>query len=161
MYALTLFLSACLVSLNSISQTPAYNNKDLNELNALPAKWQRYWNTHNMDSMGTLLREDVDFVTVTGRWSKGKSEAIKHHKERHSFMFKSSVWQNDSIAIKYVKPDLAILHIGWGMSGDVEADGTPRKPRHGIFTWVVTKQKNKWLLLSVHNVNISATIPAP
>ena len=102
MYALTLLLSACLVSLNSISQTPAYNNKDLNELNALPAKWQRYWNTHNMDSMGTLLREDVDFVTVTGRWSKGKSEAIKHHKERHSFMFKSSVWQNDSIAIKYV-----------------------------------------------------------
>jgi hypothetical protein len=26
--------------------------------------------------------------------------------------------------------------------------------RHGIFTWVVIKEKGQWQLLAVHNVNI-------
>ena len=155
MHTLSLFLIACIVSYNAFSQNPTYNNRDLNALKELPVKWQNYWNSHNMDSMGTLLREDVDFVTVGGRWIKGKAEAISHHKERHQIVFKASVWQNDSIAIKYVKPDLAVMHIVYSLSGDVNPDGTPRTPRRGIFTWVVIKQKTQWLLLTAHNVVIS------
>jgi len=46
------------------------------------------------------------------------------------------------VEVKYVKPDLAIMHIRWGIKGDFDHDGTPREPRHGIFTWVVIKEKN-------------------
>jgi hypothetical protein len=65
------------------------------------------------------------------------------------------------VNIKYVKSDLAIIHVGWGITGDLDADGTPRKPRHGIFTWVVIKTKGQWLLLAVSNVNIRATTSQP
>ena len=160
MRTLYLLLICCMASFNCFSQNKTYSRKDLNALNALAGKWQNYWNSHKMDSMGTLLRNDVDFVTVAGRWLKGKAEAIEHHKERHQIVFKKSAWQTDSVAIKYVKPNLAIMHIGWGMSGDVDPDGTPRKPRHGIFSWVVIKQNNQWLLLSVHNVNVNEIVIA-
>lgn len=147
------------ISIRGFSQEgKIYHSEDLAALKSLPVKWEQYWNNHDMDAMGTMLREDVDFVNVAGVWLKGKAATIKQHKLVHQMMFKSSIWTTDSVEIKYVKPDLAILHIGWGISGDFDPDGTPRKPRHGIFTWVVIKEKGQWQLLSVHNVNIREPI---
>lgn len=142
-------------------QISTYDAKDLQALNDLASKWEKYWNIHNMDSMGTLLSDDVDFINVGGNWLKGKNQAIHDHKIKHqNIKFRTSVWQTDSVAIKYIKPDLAIMHISWGISGDFENDGTPRQPRHGIFTWIVSKQNSKWLLLAVQNTNKQNTIPA-
>jgi hypothetical protein len=73
-------------------------------------------------------------------------------------MFKNSVFSIDSVDIKYVKSDLAIIHFGWGMTGDLDPDGAPRNPRHGIFTWVTIKNNERWLLLAVSNVNIRSTL---
>lgn len=135
-------------------QLSTYSSKDLQALNELAGKWEKYWNMHNMDSMGTLLRDDVDFINVGGNWLKGKTQVIQDHKVKHqSVKFKTSVWQTDNVAIRYIKPDLAIIHINWGISGDFENDGTLRQPRHGIFTWIVSNQNNKWLLLAVQNTN--------
>jgi len=86
---------------------------------------------------------------------KGKIAAVKDHKEKHlGVRFKTSVWQTDSVAVKYVKPDIAIMRIGWGISGDFENETTPRQPRHGIFTWIVNKKNNRWFLIAVQNTNI-------
>ncbi len=141
---------------SSFSQQPkTFGATDVAALKSLAGKWELYWNNHTMDSMSTMLREDVDFVNVAGVWLKGKTAAVNDHQQKHEgIVFKNSVWTTDSVAIKYVKPDLAILHIGWGLSGDNDPDGTPRKPRHGLFTWVVMKEKKQWQLLAVHNVNI-------
>jgi uncharacterized protein (TIGR02246 family) len=153
-----LFIAAITISFSSFTQNDKiYPSKDLDALNALPVKFEHYWNIHNMDSMGTLLREEVDFVNVAGTWFRGKLATVNDHKDSHSMMFKTSIFTNDSVIVLYVKPDLAIMHIGWGISGDFDPDGNPRKPRHGIFTWVVEKENQKWLILAASNVNIRET----
>lgn len=153
-----LIVGCCLIHAVSYSQAKqGYHEKDKNALKNIALKWEKYWNTHDMDSMGTLLRDDVDFVNVAGQWLKGKKQTVATHKERHEIMFKDSQWSTDSVDIKYVKSDLALMHIGWGITGDVDPDGVARKPRHGLFTWVVTKQNDQWLILAVHNVNIRET----
>ena len=134
-----------------------YSTKDANSLRRLASKWEQYWNQHNMDSIGTLLHNDVDFINVAGQWLKGKKVTVAVHKERHEVVFKNSIWTTDSVKIKYIKPDLAIMHVGWGITGDVDPDGSVRPLRHGIFTWVATKTKQEWLILAVHNVNIRET----
>jgi len=132
-----------------------YNTHDIAALKELPVKWERCWNMHNMDLMGNLLCDDVDFINVAGVWLKGKAAAVKDHKEKHEgIKFKTSSWKTDSVSIKYINHDLAILHIGWGISNDFENDGTTRQPRHGIFTWIVKKQHTNWLILAVQNTNI-------
>jgi hypothetical protein len=80
------------------------------------------------------------------------------HKDSHSMMFKNSIFNIDSVSIKYVKSDLAIMHVGWGINGDLDPDGTPRKPRHGIFTWVAISNEGRWLILAASNVNIRSTV---
>ena len=155
MCAAILIILACLNSFICYCQTPKkYDGRDAQVLNQLLDKWERYWNTHNMDSMRIMLRPDVDFITVGGSWLKGKAEAVNNHKEKHATTFKTSIWTTNSVEIKYIKPDLAIIHLRWGITGDFDPDGTPRAPRQGIFTWVVPKQNAQWLLLAVHNVNI-------
>lgn len=152
-----IFLTAfALMPLSSFSQAiNTYASTDLAALKLLPVKWEQDWNRHDMEAMGTMLRNDVDFVNVAGIWMKGKQAVVRDHKQKHQgIVFKNSVWTTDSVAIKYIKPDLAILHIGWGIKGDNDPDGTARIPRHGIFTWMVSKDKGEWQLLAVHNVNI-------
>ena len=153
-------LICCCTGNSSYCQhVPAYDKKDIFALNDIANKWQRYWNTHDMDSMGTLLREDVDFINVAGVWLKSKALAVKDHKEKHlGARFKTSVWTTDSVVVKYVQPNVAVMHVGWGISGDFENDSIPRPPRHGIFTWVVSKQNNKWLLLAIQNTNIKEPV---
>jgi hypothetical protein len=75
----------------------------------------------------------------------------------HNMDSMGTMLTDDSVSIRYVKSDLATIHVGWGITGDLDPDGTPRKPRHGIFTWIVIKQKGRWLLLVVSNVNIRAS----
>jgi uncharacterized protein (TIGR02246 family) len=131
-----------------------YDAKETHALNEVAEKWKQYWNSHDMVSFAGLFATDVDFVTKSGTWFKGKEETMNHHKKNHASIFKNSIWATDSVVIKYVKPDLAIIHIGWGLSDDTHHDGTPSDPRHGISTWVLIKQSNQWLLLAVQNVNI-------
>ena len=155
MRSLILFFLVYTASLNCYCQPPTkYDTKEMHALNEVAEKWQRYWNSHDMVSFATLFAPNVDFVTKSGTWFKGKEETMNHHKKNHASIFKNSIWSTDSVVIKYVKPDLAIIHIGWGMSDDTHHDGTPSEPRHGISTWVVIKQTSRWLLLAVQNVNI-------
>jgi len=60
------------------------------------------------------------------------SQVIQAHKVLHeNVKFKTSFLQTDSVAIIYVKRDFAIVHVGTGVSGDFENDGTPAAPpRH-------------------------------
>ena len=138
-----------------------YAPQDIAAMQALPPTFVRCWNNHNMDSMGTMLTEDVDFVNVAGTWFKGKTATVNDHKDSHSMMFRNSLISIDSVSIRYVKPDLAIMHVGWGITGDLDPDGTPRKPRHGLFTWVTISDKGRWLIMAASNVNIRATVSPP
>lgn len=160
MRCFALLLVICLSAFAGWGQTPAkYDARDTQALQQLAVQWGRYWNTHNMDSMGTMLRPNVDFINVGGRWLQGKAAVVADHKEKHATIFKTSTWTTNRIDIKYVKPDLAIVHLQWEITGDFDPDGTPRAPRQGIFTWVITKGKAQWQLLAVHNVNFRE--PAP
>jgi uncharacterized protein (TIGR02246 family) len=131
-----------------------YSNRGLDSLIHLPIRFERAWNTRNIDSLGTLFKEDMDYVNPDGAWFRGKAATQSEYKESHSMMFQTGVFTTDSVDIKYVRSDIALMHIGWGISGDFDPDGNPRKPRHGILTWVLIKEKGSWLILSASNVNI-------
>ena len=151
-YCIVVFIFMIVFSFGQKLKT--YSSVNQIKLKNLSVKWQNYWNNHNMDSMGTMLQNNVDFVNVAGVWLKGKSETIIDHKQKHlGIVFKNSIWTTDSVDIKFIKPDLAVIHLSWGLSGDNDPDGTPRKPRHGIFTWLVIKEKNNWKILISQNTN--------
>lgn len=140
---------------NAQSQT-----KDIEAIKQIDRDWQEAWNRHDMKALAALVAEDVDFVSVSGGWLKGRKAFEERHARAHAMMFKESFLTTTDVQVKFLKPDIALVHVSWGMKGDKDPDGTPRQPRRGILTHVVTKHGGRWLIQASQNTNIRETQPA-
>lgn len=119
----------------------------------LEKAWCDAWNAHDMKALTGLLHPGVDFVTVGGTWLKGRTEFREHHALYHATSFKHSTFTVTRTSVKFLHPDLSLIHVRWRLEGDFNPDGTPRKPRTGIFTQVLQKRKGRWLILASQNTN--------
>ncbi len=140
--------------------TAQNKESDTEAVKQIERRWQEAWNRHDMKALAALVAEDVDFITVSGIWLKGRMAFEEHHTRVHAMQFKESVWATTDVQVKFLKPDIALVHVNWGLRGDKDPDGTPRQPRRGIFTRIVTKQGGKWLIQASQNTNIRETPPA-
>jgi uncharacterized protein (TIGR02246 family) len=94
---------ACGVAFSSYEQlNNSFDAKDTNAIREVASKWERAWNTHDMDMLSTLFADDVDFVTKSGNWLKGKEATMEHHRKNHATIFKSSKWMTESVDVKFV-----------------------------------------------------------
>jgi uncharacterized protein (TIGR02246 family) len=136
------------------------NAKDQEEIKSIALKWQDAWNRHGLKALSAFVAEDVDFIAVSGRWRKGRKEFEEHHtNERHQITQKESVWTTKNTKVRFIKSDVAVAIVEWGIKGDKDPDGTPRQPRQGIATWVVEKRKGKWLIIAIQNTNLREPVP--
>jgi ketosteroid isomerase-like protein len=62
--------------------------------------------------------------------------------------------------VKFLKPDLAIYHSSWEMSGITSSGGSALPPKHGILTAIAQQQNGVWLIIAVHNTETIA-LPQP
>ena len=135
------------------------NAVDRDAIKSIATRWQDAWNRHDMTALSELVAEDVDFITVAGTWLTSRKAFHDHHAKRHEMQFKESIWTTGTTAVKFIKPDIAVAHVEWRMKNDRDPDGTPRRPRNGIFTWVLEKRKGKWVLVASQNTNINTAVP--
>ena len=77
------------------------------------------WNNHNYDDLKNYTTENTDWVNVVGMWWKGRKESQYAHQVYHNTIFKESVAEKKSVAIRFVTKDVAIAHLMWHFSGDV------------------------------------------
>ena len=157
----SLFLISLTVLVLDVAPTRAYQSMQSPErmlqaaAELLAEKFRADWNSHDMDAMGQLLTADADFVNVIGMHMKGRAQIVAQHKEIHRTQFKNSVWVTHSVETQLLAPGFGLVHVNWGISGDLDPDGTPRPPRDGIFSWLLVKQADgTWLIRSVQNTNI-------
>jgi uncharacterized protein (TIGR02246 family) len=154
-----LLIVLTLTTLPAAAQTKG-NAKDQEEIESIAQKWQGAWNRHGLKALSAFVAEDVDFIAVSGRWRKGRKEFEEHHtNERHEIAYKESVWTTKSTKVRFIKPDVAVAIVEWGIQGDKDPDGTTRQPRQGIATWVVEKRKGEWLIIAIQNTNLKEPVP--
>ncbi len=136
------------------------NAKDQEAIKSIALNFQDTWNRHDMKALAALVAEDVDFITVGGTWQKGRKVFEEYHVKLHVIQMKESVLAIKNTEAKFIKRDVAVAHVEWGMKGDKNLDGTPRQPRQGISTRVVEKRKGKWLIIATHNTNLREPVPS-
>jgi uncharacterized protein (TIGR02246 family) len=116
--------------------------------------WAHAWNMHDMQAAATLMDANVDFVTVAGRWLKGRDEFLRHHEDIHRRHLRESTWTTVGSALRPLHENLVLVHHEWTIIGERDCTGTQRPPRSGIFTWVVTYTGTTWLIAAAHNTNL-------
>jgi len=123
---------------------------------ALAAAFEHAWNVHDMKAFGALLTEDVVWINVDAGRGTGREMVESGHARVHAGKFKDSVITLKSVEVAPLKSDIALVYVTWGIEGDRNNDGTPRKPREGVFTWLTLKHGDDWKIRSSHNTNRNA-----
>jgi hypothetical protein len=55
--------------------------------------------------------------------------------------------------VRFLRPDVAVVHWSWNIAGDKNPDGTLRQPRYGLMTMVAEKRLGVWLVVVSQNDN--------
>ena len=124
------------------------NGEDLEAIKGLSLKWQDAWNRHDMRALAALVAEDVDLITVAGTRLRSRKEFEDDHAKSHRTVLRDSVLTVDQAEVKFVRPDVAVAHIEWGITGVKGPGGEARPPQRGVLTWVLEKRKGAWLIIA-------------
>lgn len=75
-------------------------------------------------------------------------------------MFKDSKLTITGVTTRFLKPDVAVAHARWTMTGARTPAGM-QEPREGIQTLVFTKEGGRWLIAAFQNTNSVRERPFP
>ena len=127
------------------------------------ARWEKGWNSDDVPAMTRDFAPDVDAINLAGEWFKGRAPFAQSLSELHSDKAKGSVWQTEQTSVKFLTPEIAIVHVLINSHGEHDPDGSARPARHAILTRVEVKRGSQWLIVASQATNIvpraSASVP--
>jgi uncharacterized protein (TIGR02246 family) len=113
-----------------------------------------------MPTLAALFEEDADFVDVFGNWFKDRIAIEQALTQRHASVFKDSLFTEKDLAVRFVRPDLAIVHSVIELSGATNRQGHQLPPGLGMITSVVQGVAGRWRIIALQNTTIAAQQPA-
>lgn len=117
------------------------------------------WNKRDAVAYSALFTPDCDVVTVPGWWWKSRAEMQRKLAHMFTSAFRDSVLTFTDVQVKFLKPDIAVAHATWKMTGAHMLSGQP-VPDKGIQTLVMTKHDGQWLIAEFQNT-VSTPEPSP
>jgi len=140
-----------LLLLSAIPAADAQTKLDEEAVRNLPQVFVAAFNKHDGHQLAQTMSEDIDFVTVGAWWLHGKSDFKKYHTRLLNGRFRGNKIDLLQVAVRFLRPDIAIVHWSWTGAGDKNPDGTARKRRYGMMTMVAEKQSGRWLVVASQN----------
>jgi len=141
------------------SNVNAQAKGDEQAVRKLPQAFCDAWAKHDGHELAKMMDDDVDFVTVATTYLHGKADFEKFHMRLLSGRFKDSTITPLETALRFLRPDMAVVHWSWKIAGDKNADGTPRPPRFGLMTMVAEKRGDAWPVIVAQNTNAMLGTP--
>jgi uncharacterized protein (TIGR02246 family) len=137
----------------------AQTKADKEAVRRLPQAFSNAWARHDGHELAKIMADDVDFVTVGATWLHGRADFEKYHTRLLSGRFKDSTITPLQTAVRFLRPDIAVIHWSWRIAGDKNPDGSARKTRYGMMTMVAEKSAGAWLVLVSQNDNSFPGVP--
>ena len=147
-FALIFFLAATVVRGQGGTAT------DQEAIRQIETRWETAWNHHDIATMASLFAPDAGVVNLAGEWFKGREEFAGSLESLHSGKVKESIWQTQDVEIKFLTPEIAVVHVHFSSHGDRNPDGSQMPPRRGIFTRVEVKRGGHWVIVASQATNI-------
>ena len=135
-----------------LSGTEAFNrHEDEEAIKSLILAWTEASNRHDAKAGTAFFTLDADYVNVFGRWSKGVTEIEKFRKERYDTALKESKITPIDIQIRFIRPDVAIVHELHDFRGMVGPNGEKMPTQRELGIRVLVKEHGKWFVTAFHN----------
>jgi uncharacterized protein (TIGR02246 family) len=137
----------------------AQTKTDEEAVGKLPQAFCDAWAKHDGHELAKIMADDVDFVTVATTYLHGRADFEKFHVRLLSGRFKDATITLLQRTVRFLRPDMAVVHWSWKIEGDKNADGTARQPRFGMMVMVAEKRAGSWLVVVGQNTNAMLGVP--
>ena len=105
--------AAIVLSLAAILAAQAQTKVDEEAVHNLPQAFCAAFSKHDGHQLAQLMADDIDFVTVGATWLHGKSDFEKYHTRLLDGRFHGMTLEPLQIAVRFLRPDIAIVHWSW------------------------------------------------
>lgn len=102
---------------------------------------------------------DADFVNIYGMWRRGAAEIESGQGERMKTVLREAKITLLDLRIRFVRPDVAIVHQTHEMSGMLSPAGERIPPHRELSVRVLVKEHDKWLTTAFHNTIVRPVAP--
>jgi uncharacterized protein (TIGR02246 family) len=125
------------------------------------------WNRHDMNAFGALFTPDADFVNVVGTHWKGLESIQLNTAFLHGAIladsagvtlpktaygiFKTSNITHKQVDVRFLRKDIAVVHVQNEMQGDARTQDT----RRTLLLMILTKEDGRWLVAVAQNTEIN------
>lgn len=133
--------------------------KDREAIRKLHADFAAAWDRDDAKGMAACWAANGDLVNPFGRVAKGRRAVEQLLAEEHSGFVKNTQFASRVEAIRFLKPDVAVVDVSWLITGAHAADGTELEPVKGTYAAVMCKSKGRWEV-SASRVLIPTPAPA-
>ena len=154
------FLRLAAIAMSSWAAPAVAQSADRAEIRSVVMRQGDTWSRHDAKAYAALFTEDCDVVNVVGWWWKGRPELERKLTEAFRFVFRDSRLTITEVDTRFIRPDVAVAHARWTMTGARTPAGIP-EPREGIQTLVFTKDSGRWLIAAFQNTHSVPERPFP
>jgi uncharacterized protein (TIGR02246 family) len=150
------WMAALAVLVLAVGLAPAAGAGDEDGVKAIGPAWAEAWNAGDMDAVAALYAEGADYVNFFGEAFKGVPAIQAAFAEINSTVYKGTKIEVETVAVSFIKPDVAITDSTWKITG-VPA-GAPPLPTEGQSTVVAVKHGDAWKI-AAHRARIPQSVP--
>lgn len=130
------------------------------KIKTIVQRFMAAWNSHDAKAFAALFTRDADVTNWTGRTVRGRDQIEESMAPLFATAFSKSHQNASAISIRFIRPDVAAVDVGWTMTGVLEKDGSSRDDRNGLLNFVMVKDTDQWEIAVMHNLDISALKPS-
>jgi uncharacterized protein (TIGR02246 family) len=140
------FLAFSLLLIPAAMRPQSTNSEDEKAVREIESQWETAWNHHDASALARLAAPDADFVNARGVWGKGRDQLEKGQATQQKTNEKDSSWKTTEVNVRFITPDVAVVHVYWVLTGERNQDGVMKQPELGIFTRTDVKHEGKWII---------------
>ncbi len=157
-WKLVAYVVACATfSLPSLAQTLG-TSEDEAAIRAVLVFATETFNKHDAAAYSRLFTDDGQLTNVAGQFADGRPAIEKFLAAGFAGRLKQATQSTQNVMIRFIRPDVAIVHVTNQISGFIEADGTTEPPHNEFSIRVFEKDNGLWRMAAFHNTTVAATL---
>jgi uncharacterized protein (TIGR02246 family) len=146
-----LLITTSFISLASIGQ----NSQDEQLVKKVVIAFQEDFNDGSFKNAPSYTTIDWEHLDPGGGITKGRDEVLKVVRSVHQTFLKGVSITIESMTIRFITPDVAIVAVIHKISTYELPSGVKHENERELKTYVIVKQKGKWLLTHDQNTTIA------
>ena len=115
------------------------------------------FNARDDAALIAIATADADFVTVTGRWTRGTATYVRTRRARFDGPLQHAKLRPVETHMRFIRSDVAVVHVTHEISGMRDAAGNAIPPHSELSTRIYVKNGGRWLMTAFHNTGLPAS----